>query len=260
MHLWLSATGWESPAEQHRSPLFLLPITPSLPPISLSHDFFLFFIYFLFCSLLSPAYFFCSFLFISIFSSSLCNLFLPSLSFLLYLNFPHSSPSFAPLLFSPSHLSFPPLSTVFSVLAIFSSIYGFLHPLHLFLICLILPLHFFFLCLLSFPPSSPSNPLPSFFLLSAVFPPPSPWCPALPPSSLSFSLWSTTFSSFLSIFSSYLQLCPQSSPCFLLSMMSSLITLHHYLLSTGLSSSVSFFFSSVCNLFLLPVYLVLTHQ
>lgn len=42
MHLWLSATGWESPAEQHRSPFFLFPITPFVYRLVFAPFFFFF--------------------------------------------------------------------------------------------------------------------------------------------------------------------------------------------------------------------------
>lgn len=47
MHLWLSATGWESPAEQHRSPFFLFPITPFVYRLVFAPFFFFFYNFFL---------------------------------------------------------------------------------------------------------------------------------------------------------------------------------------------------------------------
>ena len=259
MHLWLSATGWESPAEQHRSPLFLLPITPSLPPISLSQNVFFFFIYSLLCSLLFTCIFFCSFLFMSlhaIFSSSLYNLFLAFLHrfssiyivltplhlSLFYLHFLPSSPSnpllsffyslfllrlhAVPLFLPPLHLFL--LSTTFStVLSIFSSSVHnlFLLPLHVFVCLCPLPLlpSTITSCLQAFRPLFP------FFFFYLVCLQPSP------ASYLSCPHPSTTFSSFHSIFSSTV------SNLFLLPFHLFLFCLQPFLYNHILSSGPPFF-------------------
>ena len=258
MHLWLSATGWESPAEQHRSPLFLLPITPSLPPISLSQNVFFFFIYSLLCSLLFACIFFCSFLFMSlhaIFSSSLYNLFLASLHrfssiyivltplhlSLFYLHFLPSSPSnpllsffyslfllrlhAVPLFLPPLHLFL--LSTTFStVLSIFSSSVHnlFLLPLHVFVCLCPLPVlpSTITSCLQAFRPL-----FPFFFYLVCLQPSPASYLSCPHPS--------TTFSSFHSIFSSTV------SNLFLLPFHLFLFCLQPFLYNHILSSGPPFF-------------------